>query len=143
MQANILCSTLGFSVTSTPLPTEICSSCFLYFPWKSVPRKWPKHCKSYFLEQSWKRSKIVTKNALPDIMTAAITAVAVGAATTALFKINQNTAVENKQICDACNGSGICSECKGEGFLLKKLSNEEVERARRNAKNAATRYTAG
>ena len=45
--------------------------------------------------------------------------------------------------CEDCGGSGICSECKGEGFVLKKLSDENAEKARLLAKNAATRYTAG
>lgn len=45
--------------------------------------------------------------------------------------------------CEDCEGSGICSECKGEGFVLKKLSKENAERARLMAKDAATRYTAG
>lgn len=45
--------------------------------------------------------------------------------------------------CEACSGSGICSECKGEGFVLKRLSDGNAEKARLSAKNAATRYTAG
>lgn len=45
--------------------------------------------------------------------------------------------------CEACGGSGICPECKGEGFILRKLSDENAERARLASKNAATRYTAG
>ncbi|KAJ6825000.1 uncharacterized protein M6B38_378045 [Iris pallida] len=45
--------------------------------------------------------------------------------------------------CEDCAGSGICAECKGEGFVLKKLSEEEsADRARLLAKNMATRYTA-
>lgn len=45
--------------------------------------------------------------------------------------------------CEVCGGSGICSECKGEGFVLKKLSDENAEKARLASKNMATRYTAG
>lgn len=45
--------------------------------------------------------------------------------------------------CEDCGGSGICSECKGEGFVLKKLSDENADKARLTAKNMATRYTAG
>ena len=44
--------------------------------------------------------------------------------------------------CEDCGGSGLCSECKGEGFVLKKLSDENAERARLAAKNMATRFTA-
>lgn len=45
--------------------------------------------------------------------------------------------------CEDCGGSGICSECKGEGFVLKKRSEENAQRARTAAKNMATRFTAG
>lgn len=47
------------------------------------------------------------------------------------------------RICEDCDGSGVCAECRGEGFVLKKMSDENAERARLMAKNAATRYTAG
>ena len=45
--------------------------------------------------------------------------------------------------CEDCAGSGICSECKGEGFVLKKLSEENAERARKRSQNMATRFTSG
>ena len=45
--------------------------------------------------------------------------------------------------CDDCGGSGICPECKGEGFVLKRMTDGSAEKARLNAKNMATRYTAG
>lgn len=45
--------------------------------------------------------------------------------------------------CEDCGGSGICSECKGEGFVLRKRSDESAEKARVQAKNMATRFTAG
>nr|GEW53255.1 heat shock protein DnaJ, cysteine-rich domain-containing protein [Tanacetum cinerariifolium] len=45
--------------------------------------------------------------------------------------------------CDDCGGSGLCPQCKGEGFVLKRLSDGSAEKARLNAKNMATRYTAG
>ncbi|KAH7282897.1 hypothetical protein KP509_35G051900 [Ceratopteris richardii] len=64
----------------------------------------------------------------------------------ALFFINQDRlgkASPEKVKCEACDGSGLCPTCKGEGFQLKNLSPEAVERARANAKDAATRYTAG
>ncbi|KAF3789367.1 hypothetical protein EJ110_NYTH18485, partial [Nymphaea thermarum] len=45
--------------------------------------------------------------------------------------------------CEACGGSGLCAECNGEGFVLKRLGETTAEQARLNAKNMATRYTAG
>ena len=44
---------------------------------------------------------------------------------------------------EACDGSGLCSSCNGEGFQLKTLSPEAAAKARANAQDAATRYTAG
>lgn len=45
--------------------------------------------------------------------------------------------------CSACGGSGLCPRCKGEGFVFKEVGEEAASRARRAAKNMATRYTAG
>ncbi|KAM3317596.1 hypothetical protein ACQJBY_035354 [Aegilops geniculata] len=45
--------------------------------------------------------------------------------------------------CPACAGSGLCPRCKGEGFVFKEVGEEAAGRARRAAKNMATRYTAG
>ncbi|XP_020177354.1 uncharacterized protein [Aegilops tauschii subsp. strangulata] len=52
----------------------------------------------------------------------------------------QAAAVEE---CPACGGSGLCPRCKGEGFVFKEVGEEAAGRARRAAKNMATRYTAG
>ncbi|CAN0898923.1 hypothetical protein LINGRAHAP2_LOCUS19980 [Linum grandiflorum] len=76
----------------------------------------------------------------------AIAATVVGGAATLL--VNRSKAAEaNDQIqlktCEECGGSGICPECKGEGFVLKRLSDESADKARKSAKNMATRYTAG
>ncbi|KAL8146374.1 uncharacterized protein LOC141707395 [Apium graveolens] len=75
----------------------------------------------------------------------AVAATVVGAAATLLVrrtKASEETEVPFKT-CEDCSGSGICSECKGEGFVLKRLSDGNAEKARLSAKNAATRYTAG
>ncbi|KAE8791517.1 hypothetical protein D1007_33962 [Hordeum vulgare] len=53
---------------------------------------------------------------------------------------NQAAATEE---CSACGGSGLCPRCKGEGFVFKEVGEEAAGRARRAAKNMATRYTAG
>ncbi|CAI0397949.1 unnamed protein product [Linum tenue] len=76
----------------------------------------------------------------------AIAATVVGAAATLLVNRNKAAAEANEIpliTCEACGGSGICPECKGEGFVLKRLSDENADKARKSAKNMATRYTAG
>ncbi|OQU84235.1 hypothetical protein SORBI_3004G017200 [Sorghum bicolor] len=45
--------------------------------------------------------------------------------------------------CPDCGGTGLCGRCKGEGFVFKQLSDETATKARKAAKNMATRYTAG
>lgn len=86
-------------------------------------------------------------NALPmEAASAAAALVIVAASAGALMWMNQDklgAASSEKEKCEACDGSGLCPGCKGEGFQLKDLSAEAVERARANASNAATRYTAG
>ncbi|KAK9068635.1 hypothetical protein SSX86_012750 [Deinandra increscens subsp. villosa] len=75
----------------------------------------------------------------------AVAATVVGAAATLLArrtKSEEKAQAVPTRTCDACGGSGICPECKGEGFVLKRLS-DGGEKARLNAKNMATRYTAG
>ncbi|KAD3337257.1 hypothetical protein E3N88_32777 [Mikania micrantha] len=76
----------------------------------------------------------------------AVAATVVGAAATFLArrtKSEETTQAVPTRTCDDCGGSGICPECKGEGFVLKRLSDGSAEKARLNAKNMATRYTAG
>ncbi|PHT97875.1 hypothetical protein BC332_33183 [Capsicum chinense] len=75
----------------------------------------------------------------------AVAATVVGAAATILVRRNKaSKAIEAlPRICEDCGGSGVCAECRGEGFVLKKMSDENAERLRLMAKNAATRYTAG
>ncbi|KAJ4910361.1 hypothetical protein Rs2_04982 [Raphanus sativus] len=76
----------------------------------------------------------------------AIAATVVGTAATLLVRRSTKASEEAEAYmkeCEVCGGSGICSECKGEGFVLKKLSDENAEKARLTAKNMATRYTAG
>lgn len=48
-----------------------------------------------------------------------------------------------EEACSACGGSGLCPRCKGEGFVFKEVAEETASRARKAAKNMATRYTAG
>ncbi|MED6145541.1 hypothetical protein PIB30_119202 [Stylosanthes scabra] len=87
--------------------------------------------------------------ALPETAASvAVAATIVGAAATLLVNrtksSDSSTQVEIKvKVCQDCGGSGICSECNGEGFVLKKRSEESAERARSQAKNMATRFTAG
>ncbi|KAL6873508.1 hypothetical protein ACP4OV_013590 [Aristida adscensionis] len=50
---------------------------------------------------------------------------------------------EEGEVCGDCGGTGLCGRCKGEGFVFKELSEETVAKARKAAKNMATRYTAG
>ncbi|KAF5783567.1 hypothetical protein HanRHA438_Chr11g0521711 [Helianthus annuus] len=76
----------------------------------------------------------------------AVAATVVGAAATLLArrtKAEEAAQAVPTRTCDDCGGSGICPECKGEGFVLKRLSDGSAEKARLNAKNMATRYTAG
>ncbi|KAH1220560.1 hypothetical protein GmHk_12G034172 [Glycine max] len=75
----------------------------------------------------------------------AVAVTVVGAAATLLVKrskTSESTQIQFK-VCEDCGGSGICSECKGEGFVLRKRSDESAEKARVQAKNMATRFTAG
>ncbi|WCJ40964.1 hypothetical protein M5689_021857 [Euphorbia peplus] len=87
----------------------------------------------------------IVGSSLPETaVSVAIAATVVGAAATLLVqrtKASQTNEIQLKE-CQDCGGSGICPECKGEGFVLKRLTEENAERARLNAKNMATRYTA-
>ncbi|CAA6666554.1 unnamed protein product [Spirodela intermedia] len=93
-----------------------------------------------------RRERCLVLSALPETAVSVIvTAVAVGAAATFLRRIPEASPNKDSSFatCEDCGGSGICSECKGEGFVLKKLTDENAEKARLTAKNMATRYTAG
>ncbi|CAN1837417.1 Cell division cycle protein 48 homolog [Linum perenne] len=98
------------------------------------------------LNQSRRKPIVVPHGLVETAASIAIAATVVGGAATLL--VNRTKATEaNDQIqlktCEECGGSGICSECKGEGFVLKRLSDESADKARKSAKNMATRYTAG
>ncbi|CAN1182292.1 hypothetical protein LINPERHAP2_LOCUS35882 [Linum perenne] len=98
------------------------------------------------LNQSRRKPIVVPHGLVETAASIAIAATVVGGAATLL--VNRTKATEaNDQIqlktCEECGGSGICSECKGEGFVLKRLSDENADKARKSAKNMATRYTAG
>ncbi|KAJ9558971.1 hypothetical protein OSB04_013585 [Centaurea solstitialis] len=76
----------------------------------------------------------------------AVAATVVGAAATLLARRTKSTEAAQAaptRTCDDCGGSGLCPECKGEGFVLKRMMDGSAEKARLNAKNMATRYTAG
>ncbi|EFH51968.1 hypothetical protein ARALYDRAFT_484900 [Arabidopsis lyrata subsp. lyrata] len=92
------------------------------------------------------RSLTVTPALAETAVSIAIAATVVGTAATILARRSSKAAEEaeaSTKECEACLGSGICPECKGEGFVLKKLSDANAEKARLTAKNMATRYTAG
>ncbi|CAL9247629.1 unnamed protein product [Arabidopsis halleri] len=93
-----------------------------------------------------KRSLTVTPALAETAVSIVIAATVVGTAATILARRSSKAAEEaeaSMKECEACLGSGICPECKGEGFVLKKLSDANAEKARLTAKNMATRYTAG
>ncbi|KAK2643420.1 hypothetical protein Ddye_025183 [Dipteronia dyeriana] len=107
------------------------------------------HSKSFPLidirSRQGEKLSTVSSALLETAASVAIAAAVVGAAATVLSRRTKGS--EATQIpmktCEDCGGSGICSECKGEGFVLKKLTEQNAEKARLTAKNAATRYTAG
>ncbi|KAH9308469.1 hypothetical protein KI387_036380, partial [Taxus chinensis] len=104
-------------------------------------QKWASHV-NIACPSKYGKCKYVTRNALPDVTTTMMLVVVVGATASILTKKTKSS--ESKQkICGTCSGSGICGECSGEGFILKSISKEATEKARKNAKDAATRYTAG
>ncbi|XP_051134197.1 uncharacterized protein LOC127253586 [Andrographis paniculata] len=89
---------------------------------------------------------IRTLSALPETAASvAVAATIVGAAATFLVGKNKNSDESEapRKICVDCGGSGVCPECNGEGFVVKRMSEENAEKARLMAKNMATRYTAG
>ncbi|KAI4334357.1 hypothetical protein L6164_019058 [Bauhinia variegata] len=102
-------------------------------------------CKNVKSPEQGRRLSTVS-SALPETAASvAVAATLVGAAASLLVKrtkASEATAIQFRE-CQDCGGSGICPECKGEGFVLKKLSEENAEKARKLSKNAATRYTAG
>ncbi|KAJ8768685.1 hypothetical protein K2173_023589 [Erythroxylum novogranatense] len=104
------------------------------------------YCSSDIKLQKQGRKAIIIPSALPETAASiAIAVTVVGAAASVLIR-RTKTSEENEiliKVCEDCGGSGICYECKGEGFVLKKLSEERAEQARKTAKNMATRYTAG
>lgn len=87
----------------------------------------------------------ISSGILETAASIAVATTIVGAAATILVKRTQTsqTIEAPTKVCDDCGGSGICPACQGEGFVLKKLSDANAEKARLLAKNAATRYTAG
>ncbi|KAM3297078.1 hypothetical protein ACQJBY_039113 [Aegilops geniculata] len=92
--------------------------------------------------------------ALPDTALVAAGVAAAGVAAAVLLRGDRKTEQpaasteqgekrEASEECPACGGSGLCPRCKGEGFVFKEVGEEAAGRARRAAKNMATRYTAG
>lgn len=103
--------------------------------------------RSHERERCGRRARSFVANALPvEAISATAAIVIVTGSVGALIWLNQDNGkdlVAEKQNCEACNGSGMCPSCNGEGFQLKGLSPEAASRARANARDAATRYTAG
>ncbi|CAN6215494.1 unnamed protein product [Urochloa humidicola] len=106
----------------------------------------------------WRRRRghFLPPSALPDpqaaAAAAALLAVAgtVGVAATLMLRSSspeqQPPAApeeEEEEECPECGGTGLCGRCNGEGFVFKQLSEETATKARKAAKNMATRYTAG
>ncbi|XP_048536562.1 uncharacterized protein LOC125515165 [Triticum urartu] len=92
--------------------------------------------------------------ALPETALVAAGVAAAGVAAAAVLLRGERKAEQSAQReqgekkeaveeCSACGGSGLCPRCKGEGFVFKEVGEEAAGRARRAAKNMATRYTAG
>ena len=90
--------------------------------------------------------------ALPDTAVLVAGVAAVGVAATFLLRGDQKQQAaptkkeqvkEEEEACVACGGTGLCPRCKGEGFVFKAVAEETATKARRAAKNMATRYTAG
>ncbi|CAL1404198.1 unnamed protein product [Linum trigynum] len=93
-----------------------------------------------------RRPSIVPCALVETAASVAVAAAVVGAAATLLVNRNKAASEANEIpliTCEDCGGSGICPECKCEGFVLKRLSDESADKARKSAKNMATRYTAG
>uniref|UniRef100_A0A0D9WUG2 DUF7895 domain-containing protein n=1 Tax=Leersia perrieri TaxID=77586 RepID=A0A0D9WUG2_9ORYZ len=100
-----------------------------------------------------RRAAAAAAAGLPVAETAAACVAAVGVAATALSLLvgrapaaageEQQQNEVNQQECSDCGGTGLCPRCKGEGFVFKQLPEDAATRARKAAKNMATRYTAG
>jgi hypothetical protein len=107
------------------------------------------------------RRRLPPLAALPDPQSAAallvVAAGTVGAASLLLRSTSSSSSAASQQQqqrqdeqeevegeeCPDCGGTGLCGRCKGEGFVFKQLSDETATKARKAAKNMATRYTAG
>ncbi|XP_072969059.1 uncharacterized protein [Typha angustifolia] len=102
----------------------------------------------HFNSHSRAQKKCLVSSALPETAASVLVAsIAVGAAVTVLARKTEASQKDIRQsslkVCEDCGGSGICAECNGEGFIPKKMSEENAEKARLAAKNMATRFTAG
>ncbi|KAL2621845.1 hypothetical protein R1flu_002050 [Riccia fluitans] len=104
---------------------------------------WLSHRYGYKQKED-NRSSAVT-GAIPTEVTAVATLLAVAGSLYALLQMNKDKLEtwQAKKNCETCSGSGVCPTCSGEGFTTKNLSEEAVAKARANARDAATRYTAG
>ncbi|BFI18612.1 hypothetical protein MPTK1_6g17290 [Marchantia polymorpha subsp. ruderalis] len=96
-----------------------------------------------YLKQDTRSS--VAAGAIPSGVTAVATLLTIGGSLYALLQLNKDKLEtwQSKKECQTCSGSGLCPTCDGEGFNLRNLSSEAAAKARANAKDAATRYTAG
>jgi hypothetical protein len=87
-------------------------------------------------------------HALPETAAASVlVAGIVGVSATLLLRRSSSQEGEAPEAggeeCWDCGGTGLCGLCKGEGFVFKQLSEDTATKARKAAKNMATRYTAG
>ncbi|CAN6206561.1 unnamed protein product [Urochloa humidicola] len=136
------------------LPSSSCRCCC---PPAGAVVRGPNSSHAHHLQ--WRQRRRRPPSALPDPQAAAaLLAVAgtVGVAATLLLRSSssspeqqqqQEVAAEQQQPqgeeCPDCGGTGLCGRCKGEGFVFKQLPEETATKARKAAKNMATRYTAG
>ncbi|XP_062233953.1 uncharacterized protein LOC133931158 [Phragmites australis] len=114
----------------------------------------------YAKKEGGRRRRVLAPppSALPEPQAAAasvLVAGIVGVAATLLLRSSSSQQLQQQQDeeakedvaegeeCRDCGGTGLCGRCKGEGFVFKQLSEETATKARRTAKNMATRYTAG
>uniref|UniRef100_A0A0E0LFZ9 DUF7895 domain-containing protein n=1 Tax=Oryza punctata TaxID=4537 RepID=A0A0E0LFZ9_ORYPU len=126
-------------------------------PGRGTPTRWASDASStrisrcFLLQQVSKPLALRRRRpaALPETAAACVAAaglVGVAAATLLVGRPAEGAREEEEaeeEECSECGGTGLCPRCKGEGFVFKQLPEEAASRARKAAKNMATRYTSG